>query len=392
MELNKVFIKWYFACLIALTIYLLENFLLVHVLGGVITYYAHSVLWILFSIMILRFSFVEVDRKWEFSSSFIPLAMMIGISQTSLWIFSGVVTSFGKSPYAFTPQAIAFNLIYFLSSLFGVELLRAYLIGKLSQNKETLSLIFTSLFCTLILFPPARLLSLFTLSGYPEIFCSDFLPTFAENLLASYLVLLQGPIASIAYRGTLEMFKWLFPILPDPTWPVKSLFGVLAPTLGFLIADVYMGQEESLKRKGEPTTQKWLYVAIVLTIGIYFSTGLLGIYPVVIISGSMRPTIDVGDIAIIVKIPPDRIELNDIIQYFDGEKTLVHRVVGFKQIGSNRLFITKGDANNAPDPAPVHPNQVMGRLWFVIPKLGWIKIYIEFIIEEILKIFSNLFI
>jgi len=87
----------------------------------------------------------------------------------------------------------------------------------------------------------------------------------------------------------------------------------------------------------------------------------------------MRPTMDVGDIALVVKVPASKIKPGDVILYFsDGGMTL-HRVM---EIRGGR-FITKGDANKVIDFNPIHPSQVKGKLLLVIPKIGWISIYLK---------------
>jgi signal peptidase len=35
-------------------------------------------------------------------------------------------------------------------------------------------------------------------------------------------------------------------------------------------------------------------------------------------------------------------------------------------------FLTKGDANNAPDQQWVRPEQVRGALWYAVPRLGYL--------------------
>ena len=52
---------------------------------------------------------------------------------------------------------------------------------------------------------------------------------------------------------------------------------------------------------------------------------------------------------------------------------VTHRVVGvgFDAAGE-RTFRTQGDANDAPDPAPVHGYQVVGERWYFVPYLGYL--------------------
>jgi hypothetical protein len=55
----------------------------------------------------------------------------------------------------------------------------------------------------------------------------------------------------------------------------------------------------------------------------------------------------------------------------------LHRVAEIQQTESGLQFITKGDANNAPDTTPVTADQIRGKLILTIPKVGWVSIAIK---------------
>jgi signal peptidase I len=130
-------------------------------------------------------------------------------------------------------------------------------------------------------------------------------------------------------------------------------------------------------RKSQKSTKGWLAISIFLVLAVWTSSGLFGFYPSIIASGSMTPTIDVGDIAITVSTDPSKIQVGDIIQYWQGQEMNMHRVVEIRQTESGKQFITKGDANNVPDSDPVLVDQIRGKLIFTIPKLGWASIAIK---------------
>jgi len=196
----------------------------------------------------------------------------------------------------------------------------------------------------------------------------------------------------------LTSFEWLSPILPDPSGSIKAFIGVMAPTIGFL----YISQTTTptlLRRIGIPAGTKrrhrltktkrslpvgWIIISMLCVFMVWTSAGLLGFYPTIIASGSMRPTLDVGDIVIVVPVDSSKIYVGDIIQYWqeEGEMT-VHRVVDSLQTKGAKLFTTKGDANNAPDTEPVFANQIRGKIVFTMPKLGWIPIYFKAVIAGV---------
>lgn len=121
-----------------------------------------------------------------------------------------------------------------------------------------------------------------------------------------------------------------------------------------------------------------IIVTIIIAIGFYYIyqikikqndyANLFGYTFFEVATGSMNPTIQVGDV-IVVKITK-QIKENDIIVYKDGKSIITHRLIKKE---SDEL-IAKGDANNSED-KPIQENMILGRVVKIIPKLGiWRKI------------------
>ncbi|MBQ2835264.1 MAG: signal peptidase I [Clostridia bacterium] len=111
--------------------------------------------------------------------------------------------------------------------------------------------------------------------------------------------------------------------------------------------------------------------------------GIGGIKIFTVISWSMVPVYDIGDVLIVKEIVPEEIKVDDDIVY-KGEKgslknkTITHRVVSIdKKEDGNYKIITKGVANRAKDPE-ISQTQVYGKV------IGHISI-----ISFILKIITN---
>jgi len=92
-----------------------------------------------------------------------------------------------------------------------------------------------------------------------------------------------------------------------------------------------------------------------------------------VMSGSMEPTLKIGDVVAAAPMDPSTLQVGDIITYQSPElgKTVVHRVTE-EYRGSELAFITQGDANSAPDPSPVPAENVVSKVSFRIPLLGYI--------------------
>jgi signal peptidase I len=75
------------------------------------------------------------------------------------------------------------------------------------------------------------------------------------------------------------------------------------------------------------------------------------------------------------------IRVGDVVVLDQGGNTipLVHRVVEIWYENGSPRFMTKGDANSRPLPAEVanRPEQILGKVIFVIPKLGYISLWFQ---------------
>jgi len=393
-------IKKVFMVALVLTIYLFLSFVR---FGGLMAYIIPSICWSLLALITLYICGPEKIRLW-FSKPLTIMAASIAALQIVVLVFTAFFTGFGRSPYAFTPTAIAINIAYFSYALLGLELSRAYLIKSIPKRKIFTGIALTALFYTFISFPLTRFLTQGAPAETAKFLGSDLLPTLAQSLLATYLALLGGPTASIAYLGTLTSFEWLSPILPNPDWPIKALITTLIPTVGFLTINQTVSPFKLMqtgiisrsevvgrtRRAKKSSPLSWMAIAVIAVLLIWGSTGLLGFQPNIIASGSMRPTLDVGDIAITIQTRPETIKVGDIIQYWrEGEPaTIIHRVIEIYKSGGTTYIVTKGDANNAPDD-PITPTQTVGKLIFTIPKLGWVSIYVKTAFAEIISFLTN---
>lgn len=96
-----------------------------------------------------------------------------------------------------------------------------------------------------------------------------------------------------------------------------------------------------------------------------------------ILTGSMKPGLPPG--TLIVVRPPviEELGVGDVITYqlVSGRPEVVtHRVisVGYSAKGE-RTFVTQGDNNDARDPEAIRAVQVRGKLWYSVPKVGYLN-------------------
>jgi len=105
---------------------------------------------------------------------------------------------------------------------------------------------------------------------------------------------------------------------------------------------------------------------------------VLGVQYVVILTDSMEPKIHPYDL-VVVK-PENNVSVGEVVLYevkMDNRTFRVcHRIVGVKRDGLGRIYyVTKGDNRRFPDPWRVYPDQIIGKVVLVIPKLGYLWLF-----------------
>jgi len=119
-----------------------------------------------------------------------------------------------------------------------------------------------------------------------------------------------------------------------------------------------------------------IFVAFIVIVAVLLIGSVLpipGNYKVMtVISGSMVPAIKMGSV-VIVK-PENDYKIGEIITFGPYSKTkspTTHRIYDIKVEGGNPVYITKGDANNAPDDREVQKRDVVGKVLFSVPYMGY---------------------
>ena len=130
-------------------------------------------------------------------------------------------------------------------------------------------------------------------------------------------------------------------------------------------------------KKTWDTVTTVLVVLVVLFAIFLMGARLVGLQVFNVVSGSMEPKYSVGDLIYVKDTDPDAIQVGDVITFVLNEDLVVatHRVVEVD--AENRQFHTQGDANDTPDAAPVHFNNVIGVPVFSLPLLGYVSAYIQ---------------
>lgn len=304
-----------------------------------------------------------------------------------LYFLSGLIFGFERTPYSKDILSVLLNLWSFGSIIILQEYVRLQLVKN--ENKKMYSLILTTLVFFVLNLNYSNFLDNFT--DFKTIFIyvsSVLLPAIAESAVLTYLVYTSGVKASIIYRLFVTIPPFLIPIVPSLDWFVTAVVGVVLPLAVYIYINyVNVVKNERLSRGERKRYSPVVYIPVFALIAVFaaFVMGLFKYQPVAVLSGSMSPTFNRGDAVIINKLTKqekNELKKGDIIQFISGTKYVVHRIykVTNDEYG-NKAFITKGDHNNAPDSDQVSLDNVIGKVSFSVPLIGYPSVWLTGVIS-----------
>lgn len=111
--------------------------------------------------------------------------------------------------------------------------------------------------------------------------------------------------------------------------------------------------------------------ALLLLIVVPAVLPVLGRHIYVVRGGSMEPAIPLGSAVVVHAVEPATLLVGEIVTYRTHQGTVVtHRVTGITA-APEVSFQTKGDASSAADPSPIPASEIVGRVEYTLPGLGY---------------------
>ena len=220
----------------------------------------------------------------------------------------------------------------------------------------------------------------------------DFETVFFESIFALIVIssvasffALRGNFASVLLISSIYILTPYFvPILPYVTPIVWALIRtgpafLTAAIYNFITKDKSRDFRIRAKREARYTKKPvWRYGVSVTIIGVAaaFFMGAFPIYPVIIITSSMEPTMSRGSVVFVERVPRGEALIRvgeGYVIHFSGRGGVeyIHRVADFRfDAQGDRQYVTQGDANERIDPNPVSQDNVLGIARAVLPHLG----------------------
>jgi signal peptidase len=113
-----------------------------------------------------------------------------------------------------------------------------------------------------------------------------------------------------------------------------------------------------------------MVIAFVLIVPTFVGYGSL-----TVLSGSMEPTLHVGDVVLEHHISPVSARVGDVVTFRDPEapaRLYTHRVVSMSVSGKEVSFVTRGDANTGVERWRIPVGGRIGRVEYRIPLVGYL--------------------
>ena len=200
------------------------------------------------------------------------------------------------------------------------------------------------------------------------------LPSISSNIVLTYITIKVGYKPTILYSEVIRLYRYLLPIIPNPSPYIYSIIMLVLPTiLGFRIHSFYKKEkDEEIARNYNKKRFKGLFLLIIpIIILVYFVSGYFRFHAVAVGSGSMTPNIYKGDIVIIdKKFNFDDLKEGQVIAFRKNGILIVHRLVKKYKIDGEYIMYTKGDANEDVDNFFTTEKEVYGIVNYSIPYIG----------------------
>lgn len=124
----------------------------------------------------------------------------------------------------------------------------------------------------------------------------------------------------------------------------------------------------NLMKKSAVTLNILLGFVLIIAV-LLFLPRAAGFQTYTVLSSSMEPTLPVGSVIYVRPYEDEDVKEQDIIAFQAGGILVAHRAISVDR--SDRTVVTMGDANSVPDEVPTAFSDMVGKVCFYIPWLGY---------------------
>lgn len=292
-----------------------------------------------------------------------------------IYYLLGFVIGFKKSPLDYNLFSIISNLIKFVLLRVFIEIVKFFLIR---ENNSKISIIIITLLFICFNIDIVYLIGLFDNSI--ELFkyvSSSVIPVFVFGIVGSYLIIYSDLKTNLLLQIIPLILTYTISISPNMDWYMYSIFHIKCLLGLYLWIKYEIDKRKKSKTNANNSAFGLLPTFVVFSVLILFVLGIFKYVPIGVMSNSMKNIFARGDIVIYEKIKDtDILKEQDIICYQLDNIKVMHRIVKIDEYNGKSYFTTKGDNLLTNDPLKVSEEQVVGRIKFVLPKIGYPSVWL----------------
>ena len=285
--------------------------------GNAYTYVINPIFFVLMAI-VMKFFINSLYKTTVYQKDIIFYVLITACAYGIIELVSGLFLTYGNNPYANTFKGVLLNLYSTGIIIICIEYIRFKLINNVYKKDKNLIFVLIVITFALKDIPIYQFIhGIGTYVIFKTIF-TTILPSIIKNILFTYIAMYTDYKPGIIYQLILYLMLWIPPILPNAPWIYNSVIEILFPLILLLycIYDVSARDKYHLYRYLHPIKPRGVIpLTICVVLAIWFAIGIFPIRPLGIATGSMKPTLNVGDLVFIKKCNANSIEVNDVIEY-----------------------------------------------------------------------------
>lgn len=322
----------------------------------------------------------------------IKLCLFYSIAFLVLKYSLGLIAGFYKNPYSLTFMGIGKNLLLAITLIVLEEIARFTINERSGRNRLILItnvILFT--FVNFALFGDFQ--NITEVAPFLKMFTTVFMQWLFYNIGLTLISYKHGLKTALIYAFVFYLYRYLIPILPGLNEYVETIVDMLIPII--IVVLLHIGIPEIFKKKKnkEDIREKNLiakvigiFLFILILIMVSLNSNLFRFWSCVVGSGSMEPTINIGDIIIVDKSYKNKyntLDKGDILVFKINDKYYTHRIIDVIYNEGEKSFITQGDREGqAVDNWIVTKNEIVGVTKFRLKYLGLPSIWIRDLMKE----------
>ena len=359
---------------------ILFSLLCIFLRNGIDKYWIAAFLFVLFLITYKYIGFEKTKIMNEKGIYRITIFFTIGFLIISYSI--GLFIGFLKTPYSLKPLMIIRNILPPLLFIITSEMLRYQFCKKGSRSK--LILILTVIVFSLL--DIAFNISMYDLTNRTkilELICVVLIPSIFKNVMLTDFSYRYGYKITLIYSLITNLYVYFVPIFPAYDVYLNAIIDIIIPLLIMATVNSIYRKKEKEDIRDKHIISKIITIILVLFMILIVSlnSNLFRFWSATIASGSMEPTISVGDVVIIDKMYQknlSKLEEGQVLVFSYKEKIYTHRIVKISDNNGEYYIKTKGDREGQEEDFwTVRNDDVIGVVKFKIKYIGYATVWLN---------------